>query len=66
PTCQGEMVRELLKRNMGHKNCTSTSKIARCPSTCRSGLRRRKVSFRCSDGSSFSEEMETTVECGCT
>uniref|UniRef100_A0A673MMG0 Slit homolog 3 protein-like n=1 Tax=Sinocyclocheilus rhinocerous TaxID=307959 RepID=A0A673MMG0_9TELE len=73
PTCQGEMVRELLKRNMGHKNCTSTSKMARCPSACRSGLccaptksRRRKVSFRCSDGSSFSEEMETTVECGCT
>uniref|UniRef100_A0A8C1Z2X8 Slit homolog 3 (Drosophila) n=1 Tax=Cyprinus carpio TaxID=7962 RepID=A0A8C1Z2X8_CYPCA len=73
PTCQGEMVRELLKRNMGHKNCTSTSKIPRCPSTCRSGLccaptksRRRKVSFKCSDGSSFSEEMETAVECGCT
>uniref|UniRef100_A0A8C2FDZ9 Slit homolog 3 (Drosophila) n=1 Tax=Cyprinus carpio TaxID=7962 RepID=A0A8C2FDZ9_CYPCA len=72
-TCQGEMVRELLKRNMGHKNCTSTSKIARCPGVCRSGLccaptksRRRKVSFKCSDGSSFSEEMETTVECGCT
>uniref|UniRef100_A0A672MTV2 Slit homolog 3 protein-like n=1 Tax=Sinocyclocheilus grahami TaxID=75366 RepID=A0A672MTV2_SINGR len=73
PTCQGEMVRELLKRNMGHKNCTSTNKIARCPSTCRSSLccaptksRRRKVSFKCSDGSSFSEEMETTVECSCT
>uniref|UniRef100_A0A672MNX8 Slit homolog 3 protein-like n=1 Tax=Sinocyclocheilus grahami TaxID=75366 RepID=A0A672MNX8_SINGR len=73
PTCQGEMVRELLKRNMGHKNCTSTSKMARCPSACRSGLccaptksRRRKVSFKCSDRSSFSEEMETTVECGCT
>uniref|UniRef100_A0A8C1XM10 Slit homolog 3 (Drosophila) n=1 Tax=Cyprinus carpio TaxID=7962 RepID=A0A8C1XM10_CYPCA len=72
-TCQGEMVRELLRRNMGHKNCTSTSKIARCPGVCRSGLccaptksRRRKVSFKCSDGSSFSEEMETTVECGCT
>ncbi|XP_048031891.1 slit homolog 3 protein isoform X1 [Megalobrama amblycephala] len=74
-TCQGEMVRELLKRHMGHKNCTSTSKIPRveCPHACHSGLccaptksRRRKVSFRCSDGSSFSEEMETTVECGCT
>uniref|UniRef100_A0A671LJY6 Slit homolog 3 protein-like n=1 Tax=Sinocyclocheilus anshuiensis TaxID=1608454 RepID=A0A671LJY6_9TELE len=73
PTCQGELVRELLKRNMGHKNCTSTSKMARCPSACHSGLccaptksRRRKVNFKCSDGSSFSEEMETTVECGCT
>ncbi|XP_030621453.1 slit homolog 3 protein [Chanos chanos] len=73
-TCQGEMIRELLKRHLGHKTCTSTSKIPRveCPRACHAGLccaptksRRRKVSFKCSDGSTFSEEMETTVECGC-
>ncbi|KAI7801423.1 putative slit-like protein 3 protein [Triplophysa rosa] len=74
-TCQGEVVREQLKRHMGHKSCTSTSKVSRaeCPQACHSGLccaptksRKRKVSFKCSDGSSFSEEMETTAECGCT
>uniref|UniRef100_A0A4W5NCL2 Slit homolog 3 (Drosophila) n=1 Tax=Hucho hucho TaxID=62062 RepID=A0A4W5NCL2_9TELE len=27
--------------------------------------RRRKVVFKCTDGSSYSEEMETTLECGC-
>ncbi|XP_053487014.1 slit homolog 3 protein [Ictalurus furcatus] len=74
-TCQGEMVREQLKRHIGQKTCTSTSKVPRveCSRSCHPGLccaptksRRRKVSFKCSDGSSFSEELETTVECGCS
>ncbi|GAA6099215.1 slit homolog 3 protein [Tachysurus ichikawai] len=74
-TCQGEMVRELLKTSVGQKTCTSTSKVPRveCPRSCQPGLccaptksRRRKVSFKCSDGTSFSEEIETTLECGCS
>ncbi|TRY65094.1 hypothetical protein DNTS_026851 [Danionella cerebrum] len=74
-TCEGETLREPLKRQMGHKSCMSSSKILRleCHHTCSSGLccsatksRRRKVSFKCSDGSSFSEEVDITVECGCT
>ncbi|XP_036403919.1 slit homolog 3 protein [Megalops cyprinoides] len=73
--CQGEMVRELLKRHQGQKTCTSTSKIPRveCSRACDGGLccapvksRRRKVVFKCTDGSSFSEELETPMECGCT
>uniref|UniRef100_A0A8C9TA93 Slit homolog 3 (Drosophila) n=1 Tax=Scleropages formosus TaxID=113540 RepID=A0A8C9TA93_SCLFO len=74
-TCQGEVVRELLKRHQGHKTCTSTSKVPRveCSRACPGGLccapiksRRRKVVFRCPDGSTFSEELEAPVECGCT
>ncbi|XP_023650749.2 slit homolog 3 protein [Paramormyrops kingsleyae] len=73
--CQGEMFRDVLKRHMGHKTCTSTSKVPRveCSRACQGGLccapvkiRRRKVVFKCSDGSSFSEELESPVECGCT
>ncbi|KAM9412861.1 LOW QUALITY PROTEIN: slit homolog 3 protein-like [Salvelinus alpinus] len=73
-TCQGEAVRELLKRQQPMNTCTSTSKIHRveCPRACAGGLccapsksRRRKVFFKCTDGSSFSEEIEITLECGC-
>uniref|UniRef100_A0A673YP67 Slit homolog 3 (Drosophila) n=1 Tax=Salmo trutta TaxID=8032 RepID=A0A673YP67_SALTR len=73
-TCQGEAVRELLKRQQPMNTCTSTSKIPRveCPRACDGGLccapsktRRRKVVFKCTDGSSFSEEIEITLECGC-
>uniref|UniRef100_A0A8C7VKR3 Slit homolog 3 (Drosophila) n=1 Tax=Oncorhynchus mykiss TaxID=8022 RepID=A0A8C7VKR3_ONCMY len=74
PACQGEVVRDLLKRHQPMKTCTSTSKIPRveCPRACDGGFccapsksRRRKVVFKCTDGSSYSEEMETTLECGC-
>uniref|UniRef100_A0A8C5HHE2 Slit homolog 3 protein-like n=1 Tax=Gouania willdenowi TaxID=441366 RepID=A0A8C5HHE2_GOUWI len=77
--CQGEMVREQLKRHQPLRTCTSTSKIPRmdCLRTCQASLppgvccgvtksRRRKVVFRCSDGTSYSEEMETALECGCS
>uniref|UniRef100_A0A673YMP2 Slit homolog 3 (Drosophila) n=1 Tax=Salmo trutta TaxID=8032 RepID=A0A673YMP2_SALTR len=69
-----EAVRELLKRQQPMNTCTSTSKIPRveCPRACDGGLccapsktRRRKVVFKCTDGSSFSEEIEITLECGC-
>ncbi|XP_041918586.1 slit homolog 2 protein-like [Alosa sapidissima] len=73
--CQGELVREQMKRQQGGRVCTSTSKVARveCPPACHSGLcctptksRRRKVTFKCPDGTSFAEELDTPVECGCT
>ncbi|XP_051942227.1 slit homolog 3 protein isoform X1 [Hippocampus zosterae] len=77
-TCQGEMVREQLKRHQAMRTCTSTSKIPRmdCPRSCQmaappgiccgvSKTRQRKVVFRCTDGTSYSEEMETALECGC-
>ncbi|XP_011609228.2 slit homolog 3 protein isoform X1 [Takifugu rubripes] len=77
-TCQGEMVREQLKRHQPLRTCTSTSKIPRmdCPRSCQAAAptgvccgvtksRRRKVVFRCTDGTLYSEEMETALECGC-
>uniref|UniRef100_A0A8C6TFX3 Slit homolog 3 (Drosophila) n=1 Tax=Neogobius melanostomus TaxID=47308 RepID=A0A8C6TFX3_9GOBI len=79
-SCQGEMVREQLKRHQPLRTCTSTSKIPRmdCPRSCQAAAppgvccgvtksrKKRKVVFRCTDGSSFSEEMETALECGCS
>ncbi|XP_054453144.1 slit homolog 3 protein [Anoplopoma fimbria] len=78
-TCQGEMVREQLKRHHPMRTCTSTSKVPRmdCPRSCQAAApqgvccgvtknRRRKAVFRCSDGTSYSEEMETALECGCS
>ncbi|XP_036424374.1 slit homolog 3 protein isoform X1 [Colossoma macropomum] len=74
-TCHGETIREYLKRHNGHKTCTSTSRVPRveCQRVCHPGLcctptksRRRKVTFKCTDGTSFSEELETTLECGCS
>uniref|UniRef100_W5KTN6 Slit homolog 3 (Drosophila) n=1 Tax=Astyanax mexicanus TaxID=7994 RepID=W5KTN6_ASTMX len=74
-SCQGEMIREQLKRHMGHKTCTSTIKVPRmeCPRVCHPGLcctstksRRRKITFKCSDGFTFSEELETTLDCNCS
>lgn len=78
-SCQGEMVREQLRRHQPLRTCTSTSKIPRmdclrsCQATAPPGVccgvtksRKRKVVFRCTDGSSYSEEMETALECGCS
>ena len=78
-TCQGEMLREQLKRHHPMRTCTSTTKIPRmdCPRSCQAAAppgvccgvtksRRRKAVFRCTDGTSYSEEMETALECGCS
>uniref|UniRef100_A0A3P8US28 Slit homolog 3 (Drosophila) n=1 Tax=Cynoglossus semilaevis TaxID=244447 RepID=A0A3P8US28_CYNSE len=78
-TCHGEMVREQLKRHHPMRTCTSTSRIPRmdCPRSCQAAAppgvccgitksRKRKVVFRCTDGTSYSEEMETALECGCS
>ncbi|MEQ2262693.1 hypothetical protein XENORESO_019487 [Xenotaenia resolanae] len=78
-SCKGEMLREQLKRHQAMRTCTSTSRIPRmnCPRSCQASAppgvccgvtktRRRKVVFRCTDGSSYSEEMETALECGCS
>ncbi|XP_057705613.1 slit homolog 3 protein isoform X1 [Corythoichthys intestinalis] len=76
--CQGEIVREQLKRHQAMRTCTSTSRIPRmdCPRSCQTAAppgiccgvtktRRRKAVFRCTDGTSYSEEMEMALECGC-
>uniref|UniRef100_H2L3S9 Slit homolog 3 (Drosophila) n=1 Tax=Oryzias latipes TaxID=8090 RepID=H2L3S9_ORYLA len=76
-TCPGIMVREQLKRHQAMRTCTTVNKIPRmdCPRYCQAPpgvccgvtkTRRRKVVFRCTDGTSYSEEMETPLECGCS
>ncbi|XP_061580842.1 slit homolog 3 protein isoform X2 [Cololabis saira] len=77
-TCQGELVREQLKRHQALRTCTSINKIPRdCSKSCQASAppgvccgvtktRRRKIAFRCSDGNSYTEEMETAQDCGCS
>uniref|UniRef100_A0A3B5MD32 Uncharacterized protein n=1 Tax=Xiphophorus couchianus TaxID=32473 RepID=A0A3B5MD32_9TELE len=74
--CQGEMLREQLKRHQAMRTCTSTSRVPRvaCPRSCQAAAppgvccgvtktRRRKVAFRCTDGSSYSEEIVLCKKC---
>uniref|UniRef100_A0A8C3L477 Slit guidance ligand 3 n=1 Tax=Chrysolophus pictus TaxID=9089 RepID=A0A8C3L477_CHRPC len=67
--CQGEIIRE------GNTTCVTASKVPRmeCRGSCSSGQccvplrsKRRKYFFQCVDGSTFTEELERHVECGCS
>ncbi|KAJ3588228.1 hypothetical protein NHX12_011822 [Muraenolepis orangiensis] len=72
--CHGEVVLEQLKHHHPMK-CMSTSKIPKwnAPHSRQASAlpsvftksRRRKAVFRCTNGTSYSEEMETATECGC-
>ncbi|MGH0163518.1 UNVERIFIED_CONTAM: hypothetical protein FKN15_065970, partial [Acipenser sinensis] len=73
--CQSEMIREFVKKQQAYTSCTSSIKVPRveCRGSCSGGLccaptrtRRRKIMFQCTDGSSFTEELERPVECGCS
>ncbi|KAG6923210.1 slit guidance ligand 1, partial [Chelydra serpentina] len=72
--CRGEPVRDHPQVQRGYALCQSTRPVAwvecrgACPGRgCCTGLRRkrRKVTFECSDGSSFVEEVEKASKCGC-
>ncbi|MGH0192215.1 UNVERIFIED_CONTAM: hypothetical protein FKN15_005469 [Acipenser sinensis] len=69
------MIREFVKKQQAYTSCTSSIKVPRveCRGSCSGGLccaptrtRRRKIMFQCTDGSSFTEELERPVECGCS
>uniref|UniRef100_A0A7M4EA53 Slit guidance ligand 3 n=1 Tax=Crocodylus porosus TaxID=8502 RepID=A0A7M4EA53_CROPO len=73
--CQGEIIREVIHKEQGYTSCVTTSKVPRmeCHGTCSNGQccvplrsKRRKYIFQCADGSSFMEELERHVECGCS
>uniref|UniRef100_M3XL08 Slit guidance ligand 3 n=3 Tax=Latimeria chalumnae TaxID=7897 RepID=M3XL08_LATCH len=73
--CKGEMIREVVRKQQGYASCTTASKIPRmeCRGSCNNGRccvplrnKRRKYLFNCTDGSSFMEELERVVECGCS
>ncbi|XDB61699.1 hypothetical protein AB1E18_015057 [Capra hircus] len=71
--CLGEVVREVIRRQKGYASCATASKIP--VMECRGGCgpqccqptrsKRRKYVFQCTDGSSFVEELERHLECGC-
>ncbi|XP_061627171.1 slit homolog 2 protein isoform X9 [Phyllopteryx taeniolatus] len=78
--CRGERVRDVYQRQRGYAACQTQEKVSRlecrgsCPEAadghgaCCTPLRskRRKYTFQCTDGSSFVQEVEKIVKCGCT
>uniref|UniRef100_A0A8C5E9N0 Slit homolog 1a (Drosophila) n=1 Tax=Gouania willdenowi TaxID=441366 RepID=A0A8C5E9N0_GOUWI len=72
--CRGEPVRDYYQVQRGYSICQTTRIVSwvECIGACDTGaccasqrMKRRKYTFECSDGSSFSEEVEKTIKCGC-
>ncbi|XP_070304808.1 slit homolog 1 protein [Salvelinus sp. IW2-2015] len=72
--CRGEPVRDFYQVQRGYTICQTTRMVSwvECSGACDTGaccasqrMRRRKYTFECSDGTSFSEEVEKTIKCGC-
>uniref|UniRef100_A0A8C9N6W8 Slit guidance ligand 3 n=1 Tax=Serinus canaria TaxID=9135 RepID=A0A8C9N6W8_SERCA len=73
--CQGDVIREVVRKQQGYTSCATASKVPRleCRGGCGGGQccvplrsKRRKYFFQCLDGSTFTEELERHVECGCS
>ncbi|KAM6221925.1 slit homolog 2 protein isoform 2-T2 [Rhynchocyon petersi] len=73
-TCRGERVRYHHQKQQGYAACQTIKKVSRleCRGVCAGGQccgplqsKRRKYSFECTDGSSFVDEVEKVVKCGC-
>uniref|UniRef100_A0A665VHV4 Slit homolog 1 protein n=1 Tax=Echeneis naucrates TaxID=173247 RepID=A0A665VHV4_ECHNA len=72
--CRGEPVRDFYQVQRGYAICQTTRVVSwvECTGACDTGaccasqrMKRRKYTFECSDGTSFSEEVEKTIKCGC-
>ncbi|XP_030638748.1 slit homolog 1b [Chanos chanos] len=74
--CRGESMRDFHRIQQGTVLCQSTRPLAwvECRGGCKGEagnccaslrVRRRKYTFECDDGTSFTQEVEKTVECGC-
>uniref|UniRef100_A0A673LCT1 Slit homolog 1 protein n=1 Tax=Sinocyclocheilus rhinocerous TaxID=307959 RepID=A0A673LCT1_9TELE len=72
--CHGEPVRDFYQVQRGYAICQTTRMVSwvECSGSCDTGsccasqrMKRRKYTFECSDGASFSEEVEKTIKCGC-
>ncbi|XP_078449077.1 slit homolog 2 protein-like isoform X1 [Lampetra planeri] len=76
--CKEERVRDYIQKQRGYAACRSERKVgriecrgactgatggARCCSALR--VKRQKYAFHCSDGSSFLDEVERVLKCGC-
>lgn len=74
-SCRGERIRDYYQKQQGYAACQTAKKVSRldCRGGCDNGQccgplrsKRRKYSFECTDGSSFVEEVEKIVKCGCS
>ncbi|XP_043912180.1 slit homolog 1 protein isoform X2 [Protopterus annectens] len=72
--CRGEQMRDYHQVQRGYAICQTARMVSwvECRGSCENqdcctGLRmkRRKYNFECSDGSSFVEEVEKPIKCGC-
>ncbi|KAL4641042.1 hypothetical protein GN956_G11784 [Arapaima gigas] len=72
--CQGLPVRDFYQVQRGYAICQTTRMVSwvECSGSCGTGtccssqrMKRRKYTFECSDGSTFTEEVEKTIKCGC-
>ncbi|KAG7252673.1 hypothetical protein CRUP_037381 [Coryphaenoides rupestris] len=72
--CRGEPMRDFYQVQRGYAICQTTRMVSwvECSGACEAGaccasqrMRRRKYTFECSDGTSFSEEVEKSIKCGC-
>ncbi|XP_078267957.1 slit homolog 3 protein-like isoform X1 [Rhinoraja longicauda] len=72
--CQKEMIRDVYHKQQGYASCQTTVKVPRleCKGSCGNSeccvplrSKRRKYVFQCTDGSSFVEDVERVVDCGC-
>uniref|UniRef100_A0A8K9WNL0 Slit homolog 1a (Drosophila) n=1 Tax=Oncorhynchus mykiss TaxID=8022 RepID=A0A8K9WNL0_ONCMY len=72
--CRGEPVRDFYQVQRGYTICQTTRMVSwvECAGACDTGaccasqrMKRRKYTFECSNGRSFSEEVEKTIKCGC-
>ncbi|TNN75297.1 Slit 1 protein [Liparis tanakae] len=72
--CRGEPVRDFYQVQRGYTICQTTRMVSwvECSGVCDTGaccasqrMKRRKYTFECSDGTSFTEEVEKTIKCGC-
>uniref|UniRef100_A0A4W5PLK4 Slit guidance ligand 1 n=1 Tax=Hucho hucho TaxID=62062 RepID=A0A4W5PLK4_9TELE len=78
--CRGEAVRDFHRVQRGHADCQTTRPFSwvECRGGCQGGgaaaggaccaplrVRRRRYTFECNDGSSFTQDVEKAVECGC-
>ncbi|XP_071987096.1 slit homolog 1 protein isoform X1 [Engystomops pustulosus] len=73
--CRGDPVRDYYQVQRGYAICQTTRTVSwvECRGSCNNqgcctGLRmkRRKYTFECSDGSSFVEDVEKPIKCGCS
>uniref|UniRef100_A0A8C5MI53 Slit homolog 1 protein n=1 Tax=Leptobrachium leishanense TaxID=445787 RepID=A0A8C5MI53_9ANUR len=73
--CRGDPVRDYHQVQRGYAICQTTRTLSwvECRGSCQSqgcctGLRtrRRKYMFECSDGTSFVEDVEKPIKCGCS